>query len=103
MVHHTPSYDTLYKALLRWRFYPNLYLFETLPIPIPFMHLKTLQGDLKKKWNYKKHCIAKSILYATCGLTFPNIAKYYLATQLRPLASWCTFHTYHRLTQVEKL
>lgn len=134
--HITPTYDPLYKAnfpqmftsirasLTKWKslklslfgrlatlkmtILPRLlYLFETLPIPIPSSHLKKLQGDLINFfWNYKRHCIARSVLYAPRnqgGLAFPNIAKYYLAAQLRPVASWCTLHAYNRWTQIEKL
>lgn len=82
-------------------------LFKTLPIPIPAAHFRTLQSDLIKFfWNYKRHRIAKSILYTPRGqggLVFPNVAKYYLAAQLRLIASWCTLHAYNRWTQIEKL
>ena len=135
-VYLTPSYDTLYKAnfpqlytsirasLAKWKnlnlslfgrlatikmaILPKLlYLYETLPIPIPAAHFRAIQGDLLKfLWNYKRHRIARSVLYAPRdqgGLAFPNIAKYYLAAQLRSVASWCTLHAYNRWTQIEKL
>lgn len=119
-VNLTSTYNTLYKAnfpplytsikasLAKWRsqrlslfghmatikmaILPKLlFLFETLPIPIPSSHLKSLQEDLLNfYWNYKRHRISRSILFAPCsqgGLSFLNIATYYLATQLRNLAS----------------
>lgn len=119
-VHLTPTYDTLYKAnfpqlytsirasLAKWKHLkPSLfgrlatikmailrkllYLFETLPIPIPALHFRNLQGDLINfLWNYKRHQIARPVLYAPHGqggLAFPTGARYYLAAQLRPVAS----------------
>lgn len=37
------------------------------------------------------------------GLAFPNIIKYYQATQLRAVASWFTQKSYNKWTEIEKL
>ncbi|PIO09146.1 hypothetical protein AB205_0071860, partial [Aquarana catesbeiana] len=37
------------------------------------------------------------------GLSFPDLTKYYQATQLRTLASWFTQRSYNKWTEIEKL
>ncbi|XP_073465131.1 Fc receptor-like protein 5 [Aquarana catesbeiana] len=37
------------------------------------------------------------------GLAFPNLIKYYQATQLRAIASWFTQRSYNRWTEIEKI
>lgn len=84
-----------------------LYLFQTLPIPVPHSHLSKLQSDLFKfTWNYKRHRIPRSVMMAARsdgGLAFPNLIKYYQATQLRAIASWFTQRSYNRWTEIEKI
>lgn len=82
-----------------------LYLFQTLPIPIPLAQLKKRQSDLLHTWNYKRHRVPRSVLVASRnegGLAFPNI-KYYYAAQLRAIASWFTHKSYNKWTEIEKL
>ena len=68
-----------------------LYLFQTLPIPVPYVLLRKLQTDLLKfTWNYKRHRIPHSVLTAPRsegGLAFPDLVRYYQAAQLRAVAS----------------
>lgn len=66
-----------------------LYLFQTLPIPIPYVHLKKLQADLSQYvLNYKRQKILVSVLMALRsdgGLAFPNLINFYqggVATEL---------------------
>lgn len=37
------------------------------------------------------------------GLAFPNLIKYYQASQLRAIASWFTQRSYSRWTEIEKI
>lgn len=64
-----------------------LYLFETLPIPIPMKDLKAIQAEIIRFiWAYKRHRIPKSVVLAERaggGLAAPDIIKYYWAAQLR--------------------
>lgn len=84
-----------------------LYLFQTLPIPVPYTHLRKLQADLIRfAWNYKRHRIPRSVLMASRshgGLAFSNFLKYYQATQLRTLTSWFPQRSYNKWTEIEKI
>lgn len=84
-----------------------LYLFQTLPIPVPCGHLRKLQADLLRYvWNYKRHRIPQSVLMALRadrGLAFPNLVKYYQAAQLRAIVSWFPQHSYNKWTEIEKI
>ena len=84
-----------------------LYLFQTLPIPVPYAHLRALQADLLRYvWNYKRHRIPRSVMTAARtegGLAFPDLVKYYQASQLRAVASWFPQKSYNRWTEVEKI
>lgn len=84
-----------------------LYLFQTLPIPVPSAELQKIQADMIRYiWNYKRHRIPRSVLLASRtdgGLSFPDITKYYQAAQLRALASWFTQRSYNKWTEIEKL
>lgn len=48
-------------ALVKITILPKvLYLFQTLPIPVPYAHLRKLQADLLMyTWNYKCHRIPR--------------------------------------------
>ena len=135
-IHITPSFSSLYQVnfpplyrtirglLQKWKAHhisllgrvavikmvilPKLlYLFQTLPIPIPYAHLRKLQSDmLKFVWNYKKHRIPRSVMTASRGdggLAFPNLVKYYQATQLRAVVSWFPQRSFNKWTEIEKI
>lgn len=84
-----------------------LYLFETLPIPIPTRDLKGLQADIMRFiWAHKRHRIPKSVLLtgrARGGLAAPDIVKYYWAAQLRRIPAWSSLYAYSRWMEIEKL
>lgn len=84
-----------------------LYLFRTLPIPIPYAHLRSLQRDmLRYVWNYKKHRIPSSVMTASCsdgGLAFPSFVKYYQAAQLHAIISWFPQRSSNKWSEIEKI
>lgn len=133
-VHLTPSYSSLYQAnfppmfteitrplnlwtplpisflcrinVLKMSTLPKLlYLFETLPIPVPLSQLKLLQRKcLKFIWNNASHRIARSVVYALKnrgGLAAPDIIKYYYASHLRVLSSWISRKAPSRWAEIE--
>lgn len=135
-IHITPKFNTLYQEnfpplfrsirtlLLNWKKHhisllgriasvkmtilPKLiYLFQTLPIPVPHKHLRKLQSDLLKfTWNHKRHRISQSVMMAARsdgGIAFPNPIKYYQATKLHAIASWFTKRSYNKWTEIEKI
>lgn len=83
-----------------------LYLFQILPIPVPYMQLRKLQVDLVCfVCNYKRHIIPCLVLLASRSdgeLAFPDLVKYYQVTQLRTLTSWFPQRSYNKWTEIEK-
>lgn len=84
-----------------------LYLFETLPIPIPRAELRAMQASLINFiWASKHHRISKGILLApklNGGLAVPDILKYYWAVQLRRIPAWSSLPAYTIWMGIEKL
>ena len=84
-----------------------LYLFQTLPIPIPYSHLRRLQADLLRYvWNYGRHRVSRSVMTAARAdgdLSFPDLVRYYQAAQLRAIVSWFPQRSYNKWTEIEKI
>ncbi|XP_068107367.1 alpha-protein kinase 2 isoform X1 [Hyperolius riggenbachi] len=84
-----------------------LYLFETLPVKVPFTTLTALQKDiLHYIWLNKSSRIPRSVMLTRRehgGLGVPDITKYYLAAHLRHVISWTQLHAFSKWMQIEKL
>ncbi|CAI9588980.1 unnamed protein product [Staurois parvus] len=83
-----------------------LYLFATLPVPVPMSKLHSLQKSfLHFIWHKKRHRIARSVLLSPVlgGLGAPDIITYYYATHLRFLMSWSTHYPPNTWAEIESL
>lgn len=74
--------------LLKMSILPKrLYLFETLPVPMPLSQLKVIHcWFLKLIWRNKANRIVRSVMFSPQtqgGLGAPDVIKYYYATHLR--------------------
>uniref|UniRef100_A0A8C5QR67 Reverse transcriptase domain-containing protein n=1 Tax=Leptobrachium leishanense TaxID=445787 RepID=A0A8C5QR67_9ANUR len=70
-----------------------LYLFQTLPVPVPPASLAHLQSHMDRFiWHNKRHRVARRVLHrprVVGGLGVPSLLQYYHAAQL---AQFVTFH-----------
>ena len=70
-----------------------LYLFQSLPLPIPQTKFKRWDRMISRFiWNGKKSRIKFTTLQlpkTKGGMALPNLREYFLAAQLRPVAYWC--------------
>lgn len=114
-IYHQANYSPLFwdidRLLRQWDTYPLsllgqinvlkmsilpglLYLFQTLPVPIPMKQLKATQRlFLIFIWHNKAHHIASSVAFAPRsrgGLGAPDLLKYYYATHPRATISLVT-------------
>lgn len=95
-------------AAIKMTILPKLmYLFETLPIPVPRSELRAMQTSLIRFiWANKRHRILKSVLLTPRshgGLAVPDILKYYWAVHLRRIPAWSSLYAYTRWMEIEKL
>lgn len=78
-----------------------LYLFQTLPIPVPYVQLRKLQADLVRfVWNYRRHRIPRSVLIASDGRLAEGAAGIPRPSEVLPSISNARHHLLVPLTGV---